>query len=76
MESLREQGKIAIDKDIIDFMKYGEEEKNHEDSLIELRENYTYGVDLEVKDEEQLNKIEKLCIEFIDVTKDIVYEGD
>ena len=54
-------------------MKYEEEEKDHEDSLIELREDYTYGIDLEVKNEEQLDKIEKLCVEFIDITKDIVY---
>ena len=74
MELLQEQGKISINKEVIDFMKYGEEEKNHEDSLIELREDYTYGVDLEVKDEEQLDKIEKLCVEFIDIVKDIVYE--
>ena len=75
MESLQEQDKISIDKNIIEFMKYEEDEKSHENSLIELRENYTYGVDLEVKDEEQLDKIEKLCVEFIDVTKDIIY-GD
>jgi len=73
IESLQEQGKISINKKIIDFMKYEEEGENHEDSLIELREDYTYGVDLEVKDEEQLDKIEKLCIEFIDIVKDIFY---
>ncbi|MAH51599.1 hypothetical protein CMI37_37630 [Candidatus Pacearchaeota archaeon] len=75
METLQEQGKISIDREIIEFMKYEEDEKNHEDSLIELREDYTYGVDLEVKDEDQLDKIEKLCVEFIDVVKGIVYEG-
>ena len=74
METLQEQGKISINQDIIDFMKYDEEENHHEDSIIELREDYTYGVDLEVKDKEQLDRIEKLCIEFIDSTKDIVYE--
>ena len=55
-------------------MKYNEEENYHKDSIIELREDYTYGVDLEVKDKEQLDKIEKLCVEFIDFTKDIIYE--
>ncbi|MCH7568622.1 MAG: HEPN domain-containing protein [Nanoarchaeota archaeon] len=73
MELLQEQGKISIDKGIIEFMKYEEEKKNYGDSLIELREDYTYGVDIEVKDEEQLDKIENLCVEFIDVVKDIVY---
>ncbi len=74
METLQEQGKISINQNIIDFMKYEEEENHHEHSIIELREDYTYGVDLEVKEKEQLDRIEKLCIEFIDSTKNIVYE--
>lgn len=74
IENLQEQGEISINPDIIDFMKYNEEENYHEDSIIELREDYTYGVDLEVRDKEQLNRIEKLCIEFIDFTKNIIYE--
>lgn len=74
IETLQEQGKISINQDIIDFMKYREEENNPENSIIELREDYTYGVNLEVKDKEQLDKIEKLCVEFIDSTKNIIYE--
>ncbi|MDO8517440.1 MAG: HEPN domain-containing protein [Nanoarchaeota archaeon] len=73
MENLQEQSKISINPDIIEFMKYNEEENHPKDSIIELRENYTYGVDLEVKDKEQLDKIEKLCVEFIDSVKDIIY---
>jgi hypothetical protein len=55
-------------------MKHNEEENHHEESIIDLREDYTYGVNLEIKDKEQLNKIEKLCVEFIESTKHIVYE--
>ena len=55
-------------------MKYEEVENEHENSIIELREDYTYGVELEVKDEKHLNKIEKLCIEFIDSIKEIIYK--
>ena len=73
MEYLLEEGKIQIKKEIIEFMKYKEDESNIEESIIELRENYTYGVDLEVKDEEQLNNIEKLCVEFIGETRSVVY---
>ena len=73
IENLQEQGKISINPEIINFMKYNKEENPHEESIIELREDYTYGVNLEVKDKQQLDKIEKLCIEFIDATKDIVY---
>jgi len=76
IENLQEQGKISINPDIIDFMKYNEEENYHEESIIELRENYTYGVNLEVEDKEQLDKIEKLCVEFLDSVKNIIYEED
>jgi len=74
IEVLQEEGKIKVNPDIIDFMKYEEEENNHENSIIELREDYTYGVNLEVKDEKHLDKVEKLCVEFIDSVKNIVYE--
>src|SRR3989344_928919 len=40
IELLQEQEKISISKEIINFMKYEENEKDQEDSLIELRENY------------------------------------
>ena len=74
IENLQEQGKISINQDIINFMKYNEEENHQEESIIELREDYTYGVELEVKDKEQPDRIEKLCVEFIDFTKNIVYD--
>lgn len=75
IELLQEQGEISINQNVIDFMKYNEEKNGNEESLIDLREDYTYGVDLEIKDEQQLDKIEKLCVEFIEDTRDIVY-GD
>lgn len=74
IQSLQEEGKIKINPEIIEFMKYEEVENEHENSIIELREDYTYGVELEVKDEKHLNKIEKLCIEFIDSIKEIIYK--
>ena len=74
IESLQEEGTISINKEIIEFMNYDEEENTHEKSIIELREDYTYGVDLEVKEEKHLDRIEKLCVELIDSTREIVYE--
>lgn len=73
IEALQEGGKIDLKKEIVDFMKYEEEKNTHEDSVIELREDYTYGVELQVKDEDQLNTIEKLCIELLEVTRSILY---
>lgn len=74
IELLQENSEILINPDIIEFMKYEEEENNREYSIIELREDYTYGTDLTVKNEKHLDRIEKLCIEFIDVSKDIIHE--
>ncbi|MDO8459935.1 MAG: HEPN domain-containing protein [Nanoarchaeota archaeon] len=73
IESLQEDGKISLRKEIVDFMKYEEEQNSHEDSILELREEYSYGIDLEVKNEEQLDKIESLCIELIDKTRETIY---
>ena len=56
-------------------MKYEEEENIHEESIIEAREEYSYGLDLEIKDDKYLDKIEKLCREMIDTTKGSISEA-
>lgn len=73
IEWLQEEGKISLRKEIIEFMKYEEEQINHEDSIIELREEYSYGIELEIKNQKQLDTIESLCVELIDSTQEIVY---
>jgi len=75
IESLQNEGKIKINKEIIELMKYEEEQNIHEESIIEAREEYSYGIDLEIKDNKYLDKVEKLCQEMIDATKDIAYES-
>ena len=74
IESLQEEEKISLDKNVIEFMKYEEEENTHEDSLIELREEYTYGVNLKVENKKHLDKIEKMCVELINKTREIIYK--
>jgi hypothetical protein len=44
-----------------------------EDSVIDLREDYTYGVQISVKDEAKLNDLKRICKELIDITKQIIY---
>ena len=73
IELLQEEGKIKINQEIVDLMKYEEEQNVIDNSFIELREDYTYGIDLMVKSEELLNRMEKHCIDFISVVKEIVY---
>ncbi|MFH1209986.1 MAG: HEPN domain-containing protein [archaeon] len=74
IESLKEEGKIDIDVKFIDLLKYEDIEERHENTVIEERENYTYGVNVSVKDEKEIKDLIKNCKEIIDITKRIVFE--
>ena len=50
-----------------------EELEKMEGSFIDLREDYTYGVQISVEDEAKINELKKTCKEFIDITKQIIY---
>lgn len=49
-------------------------EEVKENSIIDLREDYTYGVQISVKDEAKVNELKKICKELIDVTKEIIFK--
>ena len=49
-------------------------EETKDDSIIGLREDYTYGVKILVKDETKINELKKTCKELVDLTKQIIYE--
>ena len=49
-------------------------EQNKEDTVIELREDYTYGVEVSIDDESKIPNIVKDCKEIIDISKEIIYE--
>ena len=73
IEFLKEQGKINIDERFSkDFMYIDE---NGDDSIIELRENYTYGTEIEA-DKSKIDFFMKECRELIDLTKEIIYSID
>ena len=44
------------------------------ESVIEMREDYTYGIQISVKDEAKITELKKICKELIDITKEIVYK--
>lgn len=67
---LKETNKIKLDEKFIELLEYEVEE----DSIIDLREDYTYGVQISLKDETKLNDLKKICKELIDITKQIVYQ--
>ena len=69
---LKEQKKIDFDEKFIELLEY-EEFENVEESFIDLREDYTYGVKISVEDEAKINELKKICKELIDITKQIIY---
>lgn len=73
MEFLSEKGKINLDEKFIDLLKY-EETEIEDNNVIDLREDYTYGVETSVKDETKLNDLIKNCKEIIDITKEIIFK--
>jgi len=72
MENLKEEGKINIDQKFIEMFKYKEDEKEKKDSIIEMREEFTYSTKIHV-DEEKINEFIERCRELIDVTKEIIF---
>ncbi len=73
MRFLNENNKIQLDKKFIELLEYEGVEDISEGSVIDLREDYTYGVQLSVKDESKINTLKKTCKELIDITKQIIY---
>ena len=74
MRHLKEIGKIDLDEKFIEALEYEEIEEAKENSVIELREDYTYGVQITVKDEAKINQLKQICKELIDITKDIIFK--
>lgn len=71
MRYLKETGKIQLDDRYIDLLE--EEDDLKEQSIIDLREDYSYGVQISVKDESRLHDLKETCKKVIDLTKQIIY---
>lgn len=74
MELLKEENKINIDAKFIDMLKSADIEEMQENKVIEMREDYTYGVEISVEDETKIKDLVKACKELVDIAKDIVFE--
>jgi len=74
MRFLKDNNKIQIDGKFIDLLEYEEIKDIKEDSVIDLREGYTYGVQTSVKDETKINDLKKTCKELVDITKEIIFK--
>jgi len=74
MRFLKETNKIQLDEKFIELLEYEEMEDIKEHSVIDLREEYAYGVQISVKDEAKINELKKICKELIEITKEIIYK--
>jgi len=72
MEHLMEEGKIVLDRKFIDALKeYEKADERHEETVIELREFFQYGIDVKVEST-KLQRLTALCKELIDIVKEIL----
>ena len=71
LEYLKEKGEININDKFLKYFKY--EDGKTKESVIEMREKYTYGTKKEA-DKSEIDFFIKECIELLDVTREIIYE--
>lgn len=57
------------------MQSHAEVKDQHEHSVIELREDYQYGVKKEVKDKDRIRKFTQVCTEMLETAKAEVYKG-
>src|SRR3989338_2069215 len=57
IEWLKEEGKIDIDKKFIEILKEADIEEMQEGKVIEMREDYTYGVEISVEDKTKIKDL-------------------
>ncbi len=73
MRYLNEIHKITLDEKYIRLLEYEEIQSITEESVIDLRENYTYGATITVKDDGKINDLKKSCQDLVELTKQIIY---
>lgn len=70
---LNEEGKINVENKFIDTLKIAKD-KEADHSLIKLREDFQYGVEIEFNERKEFNKLVDLCKQMINKTREIIYE--
>ena len=71
IEHLKEEGNINLDSKFIDYFKY--EKADTKNSIIVMREDYTYGTQIKAE-KSKIDLFIKDCEELISVTRNIVYQ--
>jgi len=72
IELLKEEGKINIDSKFIDTLKITKS-KETDHSVIRMREDFQYGVELDFEKKDEFNELVELCRELINTTKEIIH---
>ncbi|MBI4453330.1 HEPN domain-containing protein [Candidatus Woesearchaeota archaeon] len=73
IELLIEEGTIAIDHKFLDALKITKiKEVDH--SVIKIREDFQYGVEIAFKERNEFDELTKMCKELIDITREIIHE--
>ena len=73
IEYLAEEGKIDLDEKYVQYFKYKDEEER--DSVIEMREGYTYGTETKA-DKSKIDLFIMECRELIEITRGIIFSSD
>lgn len=74
IEYLVEQGKIDIDKKYVDMLKYADSEDKKEESVIDMREEFTYGIKISPDNGSQIRGLVDDCQNIIEITKEIIFQ--
>lgn len=74
VEHLKEQKKINVSAEIIEALKYVEQEEKEQKRAIELREDFQYGTETKIEDK-TLSELKELCQKAIEETKKIIYNN-
>ncbi len=74
IEMLKEEGRIEFDESFVRFLKARSQENVHGENVIELREKFQYGVDMEFDERKRFDELVITCKKVIEATKKIVYE--
>jgi len=73
---LKEQKKIELDDKFIETLESYDESERQESSVIEKREQYTYGTSVSVDNKEEIKRNIVLCKDCLDQAKSIVFSGE
>ncbi|MEK6816270.1 MAG: HEPN domain-containing protein [Bacteroidota bacterium] len=72
MKYLKQTKNLNLNDKFIEMLE--SEDVNNETSVIDLREDYTYGVQTSMKDDAKVKELKQACKEIIDTTKEIIYK--